>query len=95
MKRTKELLRKTAGRGRIKEGKKKAVAKVERISVKMKRRKTEEKKTTMRRTKELLRKTAGRIKEGKKKAVAKVERIQVKMKRRKTEEKKSAVGKGE
>ena len=61
----------------------------------MKRRKTEEKKTTMRRTKELLRKTAGRIKEGKKKAVTKVERIPVKMKRRKTEQKKTAVGKRE
>ena len=33
--------------GRIKEGKKKAVAKVERIQVKMKRRKTEETKTAV------------------------------------------------
>ena len=78
--------------GRIKEGKKKAVAKVERIQVKMKRRKTEEKKTTMWRTEERLRKTAGRIREGKKKAVAKVDRIPVKMKGRKTEEEKEAAG---
>ena len=33
--------------GRVKEGKKKAVAKVERIQVKMKRRKTEEKKSAV------------------------------------------------
>ena len=41
MGRTEELLKKMAGR--ITEGKKKAVARVERILVKMKRRKTEEK----------------------------------------------------
>ena len=68
--------------GRIKEGKKKSVVKVERILVKMKRRKTEEKNTALGRTEELLRRTAGWIKEGKKKSVVKVERIPVKMKRR-------------